>query len=189
MKKLLIILIALSLIPLGFSDAEAKKRRKRKKSDDYSEMDSSSSGASYGDQDKSDGCGLGWQVTDKKTLIATTTRGSTNSFVPNTFGMTTGTLGCDQHGFAKKEKDAAIFAANNYDSLKLEMAEGRGEYLEGFARTFGCSDQSMDTFSTMTQDNYLSIIGDGQSSGIQMFKNVKSHIKKNPELAANCSAV
>ncbi|MBK9038693.1 MAG: DUF3015 family protein [Bdellovibrionales bacterium] len=45
-------------------------------------------------KDTMDGCGLGWEVTDSETMIGTTTRGTTNMFVPPAFGMTTGTIGC-----------------------------------------------------------------------------------------------
>ena len=44
----------------------------------------------------SDGCGLGSEVTQKKSLLATTTRGTTNGTIPPAFGMTSGTIGCDQ---------------------------------------------------------------------------------------------
>ncbi len=56
-----------------------------------------------------DSCGLGWQVTDKKTYTATTTRGTTNAFIPPTFGMTTGTIGCEKLDIGKNDKEAADY--------------------------------------------------------------------------------
>lgn len=65
-------------------------------------------GSVYAAQDTSpggsDGCGLGWEVTGEKTMLATTTRGTTNAFVPPTFGMTSGTIGCETHRFVQKKK-------------------------------------------------------------------------------------
>ena len=138
-------------------------------------------------EDKSDGCGLGWQVTKNHTMIATTTRGTTNGVVSPTYGMTSGTLGCDQHSLAKRDQAAALYAANNYESLSTEMAEGKGEYLQGFARTLGCNDASLNTFGKMTQSNYGSL--SDSKNGFELIKSVKDQIKQNPTLSANCNSV
>ncbi len=137
----------------------------------------------------SDSCGLGWQVTQKKTLSATTTRGTTNIFVPPTFGMTTGTMGCAQHPLSKRDVEGARYAYNNFDVLSIEMAEGQGEFLKSFARTMGCDDSSMDAFSHMTQSHYRAITNDGQATRMELFENVKSEMKNDPVLSARCNAV
>lgn len=136
--------------------------------------------------DTSDGCGLGWQVTDKMTMSATTTRGTTNAFVPPTFGMTTGTMGCARHDFAKKDEPAAIYAVNNYEDLTIEMAQGHGEVLEGFARVMGCGDASLDSFANMVQKNYNSLIQSSDQPALNMFRNVKSAVQQDAVLAATC---
>jgi len=132
----------------------------------------------------SDGCGLGWQVTDKKTMIATTTRGTTNAFVPPTFGMTTGTIGCDQHSFAKNEQKSVEFVASNYEPLMMNVAAGRGEYLDAFAQTLNCKDSNV--LGSALQKNYSNI---ASPDAVQFFKNVKSAIQSNPALASNCAAI
>lgn len=113
--------------------------------------------------DSSDGCGLGWQITQDKTLIATTTRGTTNAFVPPTFGMTSGTIGCDQHDFAANEMEGATYAATNFEMLKHEMAQGQGETLAAFAQTLGCDAQVSPVFGHMTQAHFSQIIVDRKS--------------------------
>jgi hypothetical protein len=132
----------------------------------------------------SDGCGLGWQVTNKKSFLATTTRQSTNSVVPPSFGMSSGTIGCDQHSFAKRDVDAMNYVATNYESLKVEMAEGSGEFLQSFASVMGCTDSA--AFGKMTQKNYRTIVGEGNSS-TAIFNNVKSELKKNN--VGNCNII
>lgn len=134
-----------------------------------------------------DGCGLGWQVTQKKTMLGTTVRATTNAVVPPTFGMTSGTMGCDKHEIAKNDMDAAKFAFNNQESLSIEMAQGQGEYLTGFAKTLGCKDAVQGEFAKMTQENFESIIAEDQSA-LGLLKNVKAQIKKHPVLAENCRA-
>jgi len=125
------------------------------------------------------GCGLGWQVTKKRTMIATTTRGTTNGFVHPSYGMTSGTIGCEQHSFAQEDRPAAAYVASNQEQLKMEMAEGRGEYLSAFARTLGCSDADLGAFGQMTQKNYESIVDDSSEN---MLKNVKREMQKDSKL-------
>jgi hypothetical protein len=121
--------------------------------------------------DKFDGCGLGWQVTDKKTYLATTTRATTNAFVPPTFGMTSGTIGCDQFdGFAAIEKQNAEYVAQNFEAIRSELAVGTGEYVDATAQSFSCDSKS---FGSYIQKNYNSIVAPAQN-GIELYNNLKA---------------
>lgn len=136
--------------------------------------------------DTSSGCGLGWAVTKKVTLSGTTTRNTTHSTLPPTFGMTSGTSGCAQHSFAKKEQEAVLFAMANTDALSIEMAQGQGEYLQAFARTFGCKDNAGALFGEVVQKNYNAIFSEKNTNGVDVFRNTQSQIRKNTALAAQC---
>ena len=131
----------------------------------------------------SDSCGLGWQITQKKSFAATTTRGTTNAFVPPSFGMTSGTLGCDKHSFVKNEEAGVMFAFANQEPLAIEMAKGEGEYVAGFAQALGCSD--VNSFGRMTQNKYTEIISEN-GSAIQMYKNIKQQIAQDSDLSSSC---
>lgn len=189
MKKIVSLFLVLGLMS-SVAMAETKKKSApapvKKAAEEASEMGGNRSGAVPGQPD-TDGCGLGWQVTQKKTIIGSITRGTTNSFVPPSFGMTSGTLGCAQHPFAKKDQEAAVYAMTNYDSLNIEMAEGRGEFLTGFARTLGCDDSAMGEFGAMTQAQYKSITEGGKAAPVQMLQNVKQQIRQNAALSAQCN--
>ena len=130
----------------------------------------------------SDDCGLGWQVTQEKTMIATTTRGTTNSVVAPAFGMTTGTMGCEQHSFAKKELDSAVYAAVNFDTLSIDMASGSGEVLEGFAATLGCTDSAK--LGQALRANYRTVAP--AANGVEMYKNIRQVIRSDKSLSASC---
>ncbi len=106
-------------------------------------------------RDSSDGCGLGWEVTDKKTLSATTTRLTTNVTIPPTFGMSTGTIGCEQHSLVKADKAPLHFAEINYEVIITEMAKGEGETLETFASVLGCD---VAKATKLAQENYGKIV-------------------------------
>jgi hypothetical protein len=121
-------------------------------------------------QDTFDGCGLGWQVTQDKTMIATTTRGTTNAFVPPTFGMTTGTLGCDKFSaFASNEKQNVEYVAKNFDSIRTQLAVGNGEYVDATAQSFNCNSSA---FSSHVQQNYNTVVAPAHD-GIELYQNLK----------------
>ncbi len=117
----------------------------------------------------SDGCGLGWQVTQKKSFLGTTTRGTTNAIVPPTFGMTTGTIGCDQHTFAKNEMPAVNMIATNQDAIMIDIAAGGGENLAALAQAMGCANAS--GLSANAKANYATLVG---FSSEQLYRSVKS---------------
>lgn len=122
-------------------------------------------------RDTFDGCGLGWEVTDQKTMIATTTRATTNAFVPPTFGMTTGTLGCNKFdGFASNEKQNVEYVAKNFDAIRSQLAVGAGEYVDATAQSFNCNST---TFGSHIQTNYNNIVAPAQD-GIELYNNLKA---------------
>ena len=126
-------------------------------------------------RDSFDGCGLGWEVTDKKTVLATTTRATTNSSVPPTFGMTTGTLGCDEfEGIAMNEKNDAKFVAQNYETLRSELATGNGEYVDAAAQSFNCKS---DKFGTHMQKNYDRVVAPAKN-GVELYNSLKAEAAK-----------
>lgn len=148
----------------------------------------STGSAVAGDGGGSEGCGLGWQITKKKSFLATTTRQTTNAIVPPTFGMTTGTIGCDQHSLAKKEEKGAVdFVAINYEPLISDMAKGNGEYLHAFYTTMGCNAAGYSSFSSMSQANFSEF--SSQSNAVTTFEAIRSKMRQNPALAGNCAVI
>ncbi|MFN7727994.1 MAG: DUF3015 family protein [Bdellovibrio sp.] len=131
-------------------------------------------GASAMAQDKLDGCGLGWQVTDKRTYTATSTRGTTNFLVPPAFGMTTGTLGCDKLDVGSNDKEAADYVATNFEVLKSELANGRGEYVSALAKTMNCSSAA---FGSHIQQNYEKVVAPAATAA-DLYKGIKAETKE-----------
>jgi hypothetical protein len=129
-------------------------------------------------RDTLDGCGLGWQVTESRTMIGTTTRGSTNYFVPPSFGMTSGTIGCDQIPFAQNQKEAATFVASNFETLKTELAEGNGEYVTAMIQSFGCSNAQVPAIAAKLQKNYGTVVAPTRNA-TELFTNLQSEVACN----------
>src|SRR3954470_446121 len=79
------------------------------------------------------GCGLGYMLLANKEndkvsqILGATTDGT---FGSQTFGITSGTSGCTEDGAVKWAKATEVYAEVNLDSLRREMAIGKGEYVE-----------------------------------------------------------
>ena len=134
--------------------------------------------------DSSSGCGLGWEVTQKQSLVSSAIRSTTNAFLPNTFSMTFGTSGCTKHSIVRNEQEQKYFVEANLDQLTLEMAQGDGEYLRGFAAVMGC-ERVYGDFSRSVQRNYGTIVP-AVSNPAAILENVKREIQANPTLSQAC---
>lgn len=119
-------------------------------------------------RDTMDGCGLGWEVTKGETMIATTTRGTTNAFVPPTFGMTSGTLGCKKLQFAKKDQESAEYVTANFANLKQELAMGNGEYVDGLFEVMNCRN------AKSIKKDYNKVVAPA-ANGVELYRNLQTY--------------
>lgn len=102
------------------------------------------------------GCGLGAMIIkDDSTAVLLALQATTNGTSGNqTFGITSGTLGCQKTQFVLNEQ-AQEFVASNMDQLAKEIALGHGETLDTLAELLDVSDKA--TFSASLQENYNKI--------------------------------
>ncbi len=102
------------------------------------------------------GCGLGSMIIkDDSTAVMLALQATTNSTFGNqTFGITSGTLGCEKTKFVMNEQ-AQEFVASNMDQLAKEIAMGHGETIDTLAELLKIEDKA--TFSASLQENYNSI--------------------------------
>ncbi|MCW8895413.1 MAG: DUF3015 domain-containing protein [Sulfurimonas sp.] len=102
------------------------------------------------------GCGLGSQVIKSAdTAVLYALQATTNGTSGNqTFGITSGTSGCEKTKFVMNER-AQEFVASNMDQLAKEIAKGHGESIETLAELLNIEDKA--TFSASLQENYNSI--------------------------------
>jgi len=129
------------------------------------------SGQGYG----SAGCGLGSIVmgSDGNQILAATTNGTSGN---QTFGISTGTLNCQQDGIFKSGKEVPAFIEVNKVALANDAARGEGETLAGLANLMGCDSQAMG--STM-QKNYNKIFVDTNMQPAAIEANIHEVVSKN----------
>jgi hypothetical protein len=137
--------------------------------------------------DSSSGCGMGWEVAPKQSLVSSSTRMLVNATFSNTIAMTLGTSGCQKHSIVKNDAKGIHFAEANMNSLAIEMARGNGEFVAGFAQSFGCQDTR--AFGSMVQANYETVLPTEKTSGVELYNNVKAAIKNNATLSSTCSLI
>ena len=125
-----------------------------------------------GHESGSDGCGLGWQFTQKKSMTATTTRATSTPTMP--LGMTSGTLGCDRHSIVANDRDAAGFVLDNMDALRLEAAAGRGPRLAALSEVMGCADAG--AFAATLKDSWAQVFPVAGIPGVEAFKNIRGAV-------------
>ncbi|WP_297485411.1 DUF3015 family protein [Sulfurimonas sp.] len=102
------------------------------------------------------GCGLGAMIIkDDSSAVMLALQATTNGTSMNqTFGITSGTLGCKKTKLVMNER-ASEFVASNMDILAKEIAVGHGESLDALDELLKVSDKV--AFNAALQANYNKI--------------------------------
>ncbi len=121
-------------------------------------------------QDNVGGCGLGSMVFKGQSgvvpqVLAVTTNGTSGN---QTFGITSGTLGCTQDGMVHSNMKTALFIENNKDALARDMSVGSGETLASLAHLIGVKDQDQAAFNRVTKDNVARIFANDNAATEQV---------------------
>jgi len=98
--------------------------------------------SAYAERNLNTGCGLGSvlienQNTVAKQVVAATSNGLSGN---QTFGITTGTLGCDKPVLLVSN-EVETFVADNMDNLATDIAMGKGETLDTLATMMKVEDK------------------------------------------------
>ncbi|PLX83897.1 MAG: hypothetical protein C0618_11925 [Desulfuromonas sp.] len=114
------------------------------------------------------GCGLGtvlWEGKSDDSLVFQVLQGTTNNIFGNqTFGITSGTLGCDQPSNIIVNDGALAFTADNMDLIARDIASGEGESLDTLAELLNIPSQNRaETYATL-QVNFNTIFISGEET-------------------------
>ena len=126
-----------------------------------------SSSVVMADQDV--GCGLGTMVWAGQSglgpkVLAATTNGVV--FGNQTFGITSGTLGCQADGVISSRARLGMFMSTNSERLARDMSVGRGETLEVLANLLNIKAEDKPTFFQATQTHFGKIFApENKTSG------------------------
>lgn len=106
--------------------------------------------------DQDIGCGLGSMIMVGQSgpifkALGATTNGT---FGNQTFGITTGTLGCQTNGAITSRARLGMFTGSNLDRLARDMSVGQGETLNVLADLMGVKDADKAHFFQATRTNF-----------------------------------
>lgn len=128
------------------------------------------------------GCGLGSSVLFPDAsawyehVMAATTNGTSGN---QTFGMTSGTLGCQDANGPLQLGQA--FMDDNMDQLAMDAAKGEGESLSALAEVMGIESQDTVAFNRAVQSNFDSIFTAEGTSG-SAYEAMKAAMAKDASL-------
>ncbi|MCX5895617.1 MAG: DUF3015 family protein [Proteobacteria bacterium] len=123
---------------------------------------------------KNCGCGLGSILFENNEgLMSQTAAATTNGLLGNqTFGISSGTLECNQPAEFYGSLMLHKFVAENMDNLAKDIARGQGESLNTLALLMGVPDKSRSTFNTKLQTNFDSIFTSPQVTEADVIEHI-----------------
>ncbi len=109
--------------------------------------------SAYAERNLNTGCGLGSMIIDNQNTVAKQVFAATlNSLSGNqTFGITTGTVGCEKPVLLVSN-EVETFVADNMDNLATDIAAGEGETLDTLATLLNVTDKA--SFESKLKANF-----------------------------------
>ncbi|MBI3562822.1 MAG: DUF3015 domain-containing protein [Gammaproteobacteria bacterium] len=131
------------------------------------------------------GCGVGSLVFDGKSdkpsqILAATTNGSSYN---QTFGISSGTLGCAQNATVKTYAAVSSFMTANLDKLAHDMSVGQGESLDTLATLMGMSSEHKVLFNQLLKDNFAVIFPSTSTTSEQALQTISALMAKDKQLS------
>jgi hypothetical protein len=125
---------------------------------------------------KNTGCGFGsiW-FADKEGLLFHLLATSSNSYT-QTFGITSGTAGCEQFKGIVFNNKMDNYVAQNLDNLATDMARGNGEYVQTLAVLMEVASNDRPVFYSTLQQNFSKIYTSADIKAVDVVKNIQSVI-------------
>lgn len=131
------------------------------------------------------GCGLGTILWDGQSGVAAEVLAVTTNatFGNQTFGISSGTLGCSQGGVVQASQRIPMYASANMEQLAADMAAGGGESLSALADLYGITPSDRQTFYDTTQAHFGDIFSSSNVTVEQVLGSLESVMADTEKLA------
>ncbi|MDY7031384.1 MAG: DUF3015 family protein [Thermodesulfobacteriota bacterium] len=125
------------------------------------------------------GCGLGSMILEGEDGLLSQTLAATlnGCFGNQTFGITSGTLDCEQQTTLVQNKAIRKFVADNMDSLAKNIAMGHGESLTTLAEMMEIPNDARTEFYYTLQFNFDAIFPAADITPLDVVKNIDKVLK------------
>jgi len=133
------------------------------------------------------GCGVGAMIWKGQSgiaphVLAATTNGT---FGNQTFGMTTGTLGCQTN---QSVQSMAMYMDSNIDKVARDMSRGNGENLDTLAVLLGVDEADRDSFRKVLQDNFATIFPSSDTTSVEAVDAIVALLESDQALSKYVAA-
>jgi len=131
------------------------------------------------------GCGLGTEVIFKQAnewhehVLAATTNGTSGN---QTFGMTSGTLGCADAG-GPLASGVDLFINDNLEQIAAESSAGEGETIAALSELIGVAVEDEATFKLALQTNFDQIFTSSATTSNEVYTALIDMMTKDVTLA------
>jgi len=137
------------------------------------------------------GCGAGSKLFDGQSgvapqVLAVTTNGSTGN---QTFGITSGTLGCTDDGVVKSNWKTAMFIDGNKERLARDMSVGSGEALASLAHLLGVDAKEQPAFNELAKANLSRIFPNETVSTDQVIVALRQTLASDARFSRYAAAI
>lgn len=131
------------------------------------------------------GCGWGNLIFEGKSgmpvhLLATIVNGTSGNA---TFGMTSGTNGCDTSGALTYSGESLLSMNGVLEEVAQDMAIGEGEALTALSVSIGVSTEDRAHFNGLMHDNFASIFPHQDVSAAEVMQNITALMQQDQTLA------
>jgi len=131
------------------------------------------------------GCGWGNMLFEGQSglpmhLLATLVNGTSGNA---TFGMTTGTNGCDTSGGLTYSGKSLLAMNGVLEEVAQDMATGEGEALTALSVSMGVPAEERAHFNAVMHENFASIFTSEEVTAGEVADNIASVMKKDAKLA------
>ena len=127
--------------------------------------------SAHAERNLNTGCGLGSMIIDNQNTVAKQVIASTlNNISGNqTFGITTGTMGCEKPVLLVSN-EVETFVADNMDNLATDIAAGQGETLDTLAAMLNVQDKA--AFESKLKANFDKIYASEDVTSAKVIDNI-----------------
>jgi len=123
-------------------------------------------------------CGLGSKWFGEKSGLTMHSLAATTNGYTGTFGVTTGTSGCEQfQGIVFDSKRVEKFVASNMDNLAKDIAKGQGEYLNTLADIMEVKNNDRGVLFSTLQKNFDKIYTTDDITANAVVGNIQTVVK------------
>ncbi len=131
------------------------------------------------------GCGWGNLIFEGKSgmpvhLLATIVNGTSGNA---TFGMTSGTNGCDTNGSLTYSGESLLSMNGVLEEVAQDMATGDGEALTALSVSIGVPSQERAHFNTVMRENFSTIFSHQDVSAGEVMQNITAVMQRDQKLA------